>query len=94
MIKIVLNKPVEIMGKPVSELEMDLDSVTGRDLMDALRYADDSGSPVGGAAYSMSAAAWIAAKACSINVPTLLELGASDFNDACSAAAPLLEGSD
>lgn len=94
MSKIKLTRPIEVMGQPVNELEMDLDSVTGADLMDALYHAEKGHGAPGGTAYNVATAAFLAARACKVNVPTILELAARDFSTVCAEVGPLLEGSD
>ena len=88
-----LTRPIDVMGKPVDELSLDLDSVTGADLMAAYMYADAESKP-GASAHSVALCVMVGSRACKISPPALLSLCAHDFNRIVVEVQPLLEASD
>lgn len=74
-----LSRPVAFEGKEYAELTLDLDSVTGRDLIKAEAEARLIAGPSPVAELSKAYHAAVAAKAAKVPVDLILELPAQDF---------------
>ncbi|ABO49748.1 hypothetical protein Dred_1214 [Desulforamulus reducens MI-1] len=77
--KIIFKKPFNFEGKDYMDLDLDMDALTGRDLINANKEAVALGdaSPVN--EFSKTYLAAVAAKAAKVPVDMILSLPASDF---------------
>lgn len=74
-----LKKPIQYDGKTIEEIDMNFDSLTGKDMIDAEREADtDDFTPM--KEFNKSYLAIIAAKACSMPSDIMPLLGLKDFS--------------
>jgi hypothetical protein len=80
MQKFVLSKPFSFEDKEYKELNIDLDSLTGRDIINAAQEARTLEGPVPVPELSKAYHAVIAAKAAKVPVEMLLKLPAKDFS--------------
>lgn len=91
-ISIKLKKPVTVKGKPVTDITLDFDKLTGNDMIQAEKEARALGSGEASVFCSMRYQAIIAAKVIGCPVDELLELGAADFKNITQPAASFLLG--
>lgn len=76
---IKLSKPINVDGKEITEINLDLDSLTGRDLISAEAESRLIAGPSPVAELSKPYAAVVAAKAAKLHSDTILDLSARDF---------------
>lgn len=76
---IVLSRPFTFDGKEYTELILDLDSLTGRDLLKAEAEARIISGPSPVSEFSKSYNAVVAAKAAKVMVDMIFDLPAKDF---------------
>lgn len=76
---IELSRPVVLNGQEYTKLELDLDSITGRDLIKAEVEARVIAGPSPVSELSKPYNAVVAAKAAKVPVDTILDLPAKDF---------------
>jgi hypothetical protein len=87
-----LSKPQKINGADISELNLDLESLKGRDLIElesGFRMMH-RGEYIPVLAIDMRFQAWVAGRVSGINHEDLLELYAPDFNAMCSEVQSFL----
>lgn len=89
---IKLKKPVTIKGKPVTEVNLDFEKLTGNDMIQAEKEARAMGVGEASVLASMKYQAIIAAKAIGCPVDDLFELGAADFKNIVKEATNFLLG--
>lgn len=89
---IKLKKPVTIKGKPVTEVNLDFEKLTGNDMIQAEKVARAMGVGEASVLASMKYQAIIAAKAIGCPVDDLFELGAVDFKNIAKEATSFLLG--
>lgn len=89
---IKLKKPVTVKGKPVNEVNIDFEKLTGNDMIQAEKEARAMGVGEASVLASMKYQAIIAAKAIGCPVDDLFELGAVDFKNITKEAAGFLLG--
>ncbi|MBQ7263476.1 MAG: phage tail assembly protein [Synergistaceae bacterium] len=78
--KVTLTRPIEHKGKPLRELDMDLDGLTGRDLLDVEQDIFRSGKILMMSDFSKLYLVRVAARAARVPFEVLEGLGARDFN--------------
>ena len=76
--KITLKKPINFEGEEIKELDMDLDSLTGRDMIEAQKEIQSMDVPV--QEFHKEYLAVIAAKACGRPTDLMPLLGIKDFS--------------
>ncbi|NPV30558.1 MAG: phage tail assembly protein [Firmicutes bacterium] len=79
MEKVVLSKPFVFEDKEYREIEMDLEGLTGRDLINAANVAKTLGDPSPVAELSKAYLAAVAARAAKVPVELITSLPAKDF---------------
>lgn len=82
--KLVLKKPVELNGETVTEIEYDLDSLTGNDVSDAIKMLAKHNIAVIMTETDQNYHAAIFAIASGLDFKDIQRLGLKDFNKACS----------
>ena len=94
--KIRLSKAFNHNGKDYKELNLDLERLTGQDLIDAEENLRRSGvnTPIGAADFSRSYVAAVAAKAVNLPREALLGLSAQDFTNILNQTLIFLSGAD
>ena len=88
--KITLKKPCLFEGKEYTELDLDLDSLTGQDLIDATNEARARGDQSVIIELSKLYQAIVAAKAAKVSVDMVITLGGKDFIAVTKAAQSFL----
>ncbi len=91
-IEIKLEKPMKIKGKETKVIHLDLEKLTGNDLVQAEREARAMGVAEGSVLASMKYQAIICAKAIGCTVDDLLGINAADFKNIVRQAAAFLLG--
>lgn len=79
MEKVVLSKPFVFEEKEYQEIVMDLEALTGRDLITAANTAKTLGDPAPVAELSKAYLAAVAARAAKVPVDLIMSLPAKDF---------------
>lgn len=93
MTKIKLNKPLQYKGQSISEIELNLEEMKGRDLIEIETQMNADGKFLV-TDFSKAYQVKIAAKAAKIPAEELENLSARDFNKVTSAVQLFLVGSD
>lgn len=88
--KITLNKGININEKIVTEIDFNLDKLTGKDLIDAEKEARQLGDQSPTVLLSMTYQASVVAKIIGIPVDDVLALPASDFKNLIVPTASFL----
>lgn len=89
---IKLKKPVTVKGKPVTEVNLDFEKLTGNDMIQAEKVARAMGVGEASVLASMKYQTIIAAKAIGCPVDDLFELGAVDFKNIAKETTNFLLG--
>lgn len=76
--RIQLQKPINYEGEEITELQLDLDGLTGKDMIDAQKEIQSMDSPV--QEFNKELLAVIAAKACGRPSDLMPLLGIKDFS--------------
>lgn len=79
MTKVKLTKPLKIAGKEVTEVELDVEALSGRDLTLAERESRAMGDNAASMFVSMNFQAIVAAKLLKVPVDDILDLPTADF---------------
>ena len=90
--KIELNKPLIYKDNEINELDLDLENLTGRDLINAEEELKTKGINISAWEFSRTFLISIAAKACHINSEELKNLSASDFTKVINEVLSFLAG--
>lgn len=85
-----LKKPIVFDGKDISELNIDFDSMTGQDLIDAATEARARGDKSPIIELSKTYQAVVVAKAAKVSSDLIVALGAKDFSVATNSAQAFL----
>lgn len=92
--KITLTRPLTVKNESLTELELDLSSLTGKDLLDVEASLKAKGVSVAAWEYSRSFCAAVAAKSLGIPSAALNELPASDFTKIVNETLLFLAGQE
>lgn len=94
MAKVVLSAPLKYKGSELREIELKLEGLTGRDLIDVETQMNSEGKFALMADYSKLYLSRVGAKAAGLPVEVLETLGAKDFNKIVTAVQLFFMGSD
>lgn len=92
--KVKLAKPIQIDGKEVKEIDLNLSSLTGRDIISADREARIQGITGLNPLFTQEGLLLVAAKASGIKDDDLLQLSAPDFMELTMIVQNFLMGLD
>lgn len=92
MEKIILRKPLVVDDKEIKELQLDLDKLTGNDVLQAEAEARALGDLTIDTQFSKKFQTIIAAKASGIAYDDIVALGASDFLHVINTVSNFLSG--
>ena len=92
--KISLSKPLSFRDETLTELELDLSGLTGKDILDVEAALKAKGINVAAWEYSRSFCSAVAAKAMGLPAPLLAELPAGDFTKIVNETLVFLAGQE
>ncbi len=85
MAKVILSRPLQHKGASLKAIEMDLDSLTGRDLIDVETQMNSEGKFSPMADFSKLYLSRVGARAAKLPAEVIESLGAKDFNNVVNA---------
>ena len=92
--KITLSKPLAVRDETLTEIDLDLSNLTGKDILDVENMLKAKGITVAAWEYSRAFCAAVAAKAIGIPAAALNELPASDFTKIVNETLVFLAGQE
>ena len=88
--EITLKKALKVNGEETKKINLDFESITGRDLIDAEKVMRAMGDTTPSAFLSMNFHAIVAAKLIGVPVDDLFDMNATDFKNITVAVAGFL----
>lgn len=94
MQKVKLSKPIKIDGKEINEINLNLSSLSGWDIIEADRQVRMRGATGLNPLFSQDGLLFVASRACGIKYDDLLQLNAPDFLELTLRVQNFLMGLD